>query len=443
MAPELLALTMLGAFVALLMIGVPVAYAAAASGVVFGYLGFGTSLFALLPARIYGVATDYSLLALPMFVFMGVMLEKSRLGQDMLEVMGHLAGRVPGGMAVGIIVFGVVMGATTGIVGATIVLLGMIALPTLLKYRYDHALAAGTICASGTLGQIIPPSLVLLLLAEIMNESVGTLFAAALIPGLMLAGLYVAYILIYAWRHPDRAPPIPAEERAALSRRQLMLRLVKGVAPAMLLVLAVLGSIMAGIAAPTEAAAIGALGSLVVVAISGKLSRGVLRETCMDTMTTTAVIFFVIMTAQAFSLAFRGLGGEALIQQLFALVPGGQTADVIFFMAVLFVAGVLLEWAEISYIVLPLFLPYFAAQGVDMVWLATLICVNLQSSFLTPPVGWSLFFFRSVAPPVVATREIYRGVWPFIWIQLTAVVIVMIFPRIATWLPTAMGWMNK
>jgi tripartite ATP-independent transporter DctM subunit len=423
-------------------VGVPVAYAAAASGLVFGFIGFGDSLFNLLPARIYGVATDPSLLALPMFVFMGTMLEKSRLGHDMLEAMGHLAGRVPGGMAVGIVLFGVIMGATTGIVGATIVLLGMIALPTLLKYRYDHGLAAGTICASGTLGQIIPPSLVLLL-AEIMNESVGTLFAAALMPGLLLAGLYVVYILVYAWRHPEKAPPIPADERAAVSRGQLWLRLAKGVLPALLLVLAVLGSIMGGVAAPTEAAAIGALGSIVIVAASGKLSVKVLRDTCRDTLITSAVIFFVIMTAQAFSLAFRGLGGERLIQDLFALIPGGTFADILFFMAVLFVAGVLLEWAEISYIVLPLFLPYFVAQGVDMVWLAALICINLQTSFLTPPVGWSLFFFRSVAPAVVQTREIYRGVWPFIGLQLGAVLVVMAFPSIATWLPTAMGWMNR
>jgi tripartite ATP-independent transporter DctM subunit len=443
MGLEFLALAMVVAFVVVLLIGVPVAYAAAATGIFFGYIGFGESLFNLLPARIYGVATDQSLLALPMFVFMGVMLEKSRLGQDMLEVIGHMAGRVPGGMGVGIIVFGVIMGATTGIVGATIVLLGVIALPTLLKYKYDHALAAGTICASGTLGQIIPPSLVLLLLAEIMNESVGTLFAAALVPGLMLAGLYVAYILVYAWRNPHKAPPIPADERAALSRGQLMVRLVKGVLPALLLVCAVLGSIMGGVAAPTEAAAIGALGGLLVVGFSGKLSKKVLRDTCMDTLTTSVMIFFVIMTAQAFSLAFRGLGGERLIQDLFALVPGGATADILFFMGVLFLAGVLLEWAEISYIVLPLFLPYFASQGVDMVWLAALICINMQTSFLTPPVGWSLFFFRGVAPTIVQTREIYRGVWPFIYLQLAAVLIVMFFPAIATWLPTSMGWMNK
>jgi tripartite ATP-independent transporter DctM subunit len=293
------------------------------------------------------------------------------------------------------------------------------------------------------LGQIVPPSLVLLLLAEIMNESVGTLFAAALMPGLMLAGLYILYILVYAWRHPDKAPPIPAEERDALSRRDLWLRLIKGVMPALLLVAAVLGSIMGGVAAPTEAAAIGALGSLLIVGLSGKLSLKVLRDTCQATLTTSVMIFFVIMTAQAFSLAFRGLGGERLIQDLFALIPGGTTTDILFFMGVLFVAGVLLEWAEISYIVLPLFLPYFVAQGVDMVWLAALICINMQTSFLTPPVGWSLFFFRGVAPPEVKTGAIYRGVWPFIYIQLAAVVIVMLFPAIATWLPSSMGWMNQ
>ena len=442
MPPEILPILLLASFVGLLLAGIPVAYAAAASGIVFGFIGFGAGLFNLLPARIYGVATDYSLLALPMFVFMGVMLEKSRLAQDMLEMIGHAAGNLPGGMAVGIIIFGVIMGATTGIVGATIVLLGMIALPTLLKYKYDKSLACGAICASGTLGQIIPPSLVLILLGEIMNQSVGTLFAAALMPGLMLAGLYIVYILGVAYLQPERAPPVPASERATLARRELWLRLIKSVAPALGLVLAVLGSIMAGIAAPTEAAAIGALGSLVIVALSGKLDRRVLKDTCLETLKTSAMIFFVIMTAQAFSLAFRGLGGERLIQDVFTLIPGGTTTDVLFFIAVLFIAGILLEWVEISFIVLPLFIPYFIAQGVDMVWLAAIICIVLQTSFLTPPVGWSLFFLRGVAPASVATNDIYRGVWPFIWIQLAAAALVLLFPRIATWLPQAIGWAN-
>jgi tripartite ATP-independent transporter DctM subunit len=437
---EWLPVLLLLSFVGLLLVGIPVAYAAAASGIVFGLIGFGPGLFNLLPARIYGVATDYSLLALPMFVFMGVMLEKSRLARDMLEMIGHLAGNLRGGMAVGIVVFGVIMGATTGIVGATIVMLGMIALPTLLKYGYDKGLACGTICASGTLGQIIPPSLVLILLGEIMNLSVGTLFAAAVLPGLLLAGLYIAYILLVAWRHPERAPPIPASERALLSRGEMWIRLARGTAPALGLVLAVLGSIMAGVAAPTEAAAIGALGSLLIVALSGKLTMPVLADTCLETLKTSAMIFFVIMTAQAFSLAFRGLGGERLIQDVFALIPGGTTTDILFFMGVLFVAGILLEWVEISYIVLPLFIPYFVAQGVDMVWLAAIICVVMQTSFLTPPVGWSLFFLRGVAPPEVATADIYRGVWPFIGLQMAGAALVLAVPGIATWLPQAIGW---
>jgi tripartite ATP-independent transporter DctM subunit len=302
--------------------------------------------------------------------------------------------------------------------------------------------ACGTICASGTLGQIIPPSLVLILLGEIMNESVGTLFAAALLPGMLLAGLYIAYILWVAWRHPERAPPIPASERALLAPREMWLRLAKGTAPALGLVLAVLGSIMAGVAAPTEAAAIGALGSLLIVAVSGKMRLEVLKETCLETLKTSAMIFFVIMTAQAFSLAFRGLGGERLIQDVFALIPGGTTTDILFFMGVLFVAGILLEWVEISYIVLPLFIPYFAAQGVDMVWLAAIICVVMQTSSLTPPVGWSLFFLRGVAPPQVATADIYRGVWPFIGLQMAGAMLVLAVPAIATWLPRAIGWLK-
>ena len=312
----------------------------------------------------------------------------------------------------------------------------------LLKYNYDCALAAGTICASGTLGQIIPPSLVLLL-AEIMNESVDSLFAAALISELMLAGLYMLYILVYAWRNSDKAPPITFEERNALSRRDLWVRLFKGVMPALLLVFAVLGFSMAGIAAPREAAAIGALCGLRFVGLSGKLSMKVLRDTCQDTLTTSVMIFFVVMTAQAFKMTFCGLDGERLIQDLFALIPGGTTTDILFFIGVIFLAGVLLDCAKTICIASLLFLPYLAAQGVDMVWLAALICINMQAGFLTLSVGWSLFFFRGVAPPEVKTGTTYRGVWPFIYIQLASAVIVLLFPAIATWLPTSMGWMNR
>ncbi len=443
MAPEILPILMLVGFIALLLSGIPVAYAIAASGFIFGYIGFGSALFNLLPARIYGVATNYTLLAMPLFVFMGVILEKSRIAEDMLDIMGHVAGRQPGGMAIGIIVFGIMMGAATGIVGATVVTLGMIALPTLLRRGYDHGLATGTICASGTLGQIIPPSLILILLSDLMGQSVGTLFAAALLPGVMLGGLYVVYIFILGRIRPEMCPPISDEELDAKTRRQLFRELIRGVLPPLLLVVAVLGSIMGGVAAPTEAAAIGALGGIIIVAASGRMTLAVLTDTMRGTLKTTAMIMFIIMAAQVFSLAFRGLNGEVIIEDLFKLVPGGVWGNIIFLMVLLFVLGCFIEWVEICYIALPLFLPFFVKAGVDMVWLATLICMNLQTSFLTPPFGWALFFMKGVAPPEVTTAEIYRGVIPFIGVQIVGLAILMLFPQIAIWLPTQIGWINK
>lgn len=439
---EILSILMLVSFIVLLVLGVRVAYAIAISGVVFGLIGFGPMLFNLLPSRLYGVATNYTLLAVPLFVFMGVMLEKSRIAEDMLDVMGHVAGRVRGGMGVAIIFVGVLMGAATGIVGATIVTLSLIALPTLLRRGYNHGLATGAICASGTLGQILPPSLILILLSDLMGESVGTLFAAAIMPGLMLAALYVIYILVVAWIWPNTAPAIPAEERAGMSGKQLVIEVIRGVLPPILLVFAVLGSIIGGVAAPTEAAAMGAFGALVIVAVSGKLSMGVLRETLRSTLITTSMIMFIIFASQAFSLSFRGLGGEDLIGEFMELVPGGLWGTIIFMMILLFILGFFLEWIEISYIVLPLLLPFFVAAGVDMVWLAMLICMNLQTSFLTPPFGWALFFIKGAAPPEVQIGSIYKGVIPFIGLQVIGLALLMMFPDIATWLPKAIGWMK-
>jgi len=438
---EVYAIGMLLCFVVLLFAGVRVAYAIAASGFIFGLIGFGPLLFNLLPARMYGVATNYTLLAVPLFVFMGVMLEKSRIAEDMLDVMGHLAGRVNGGMGVAIILVGVMMGAATGIVGATVVTLGLIALPTLLRRGYNTGLATGAICASGTLGQIIPPSLILILLSDLMGESVGTLFAAALIPGLMLAGLYVIYILALGFFRPDFAPALPAEERARVSGRELLKRTLLGVVPPLALVFAVLGSIIGGVAAPTEAAAMGAAGSILVVALLGKLSWKVLNDTMRDTLKTTAMIFFIVMASQVFSLAFRGLSGEDLIAEFMGALPGGIWGAIIM-MVLLFILGFFLEWIEISYIVLPLLLPIFVAADVNMVWLAMLVCMNLQTSFLTPPFGWALFFMKGCAPPEVRTGDIYKGVIPFIVIQIIGLVLLATFPQISLWLPTAIGWMK-
>ncbi len=437
---ELLAIGMIGGFFGLLVIGIPVAISLAVSGLLFGYLGFGTSLFGLLPGRIHGVVTNYTLLALPLFIFMGVMLEKSRMAEDLIDVIGHAMGRLRGGMGLAIVIVGVLMGASSGIVGATVVTVGLLALGPLVRRGYDKGLACGTICASGTLGQIIPPSLVLILLADILGLSVGTLFAAAMVPGLMLAGILALYLLLVGYFRPDMAPAIPEVERDAMGRRELLIKLVQVVLPPLVLIFAVLGSIVGGVAAPTEAASMGALGSLILALMGGRLNLRVLADVCKSTLLTSAMVFFILICAQPFGLAFRGLGGEHLVGYMFDFIPGGVTADLLFMMAVIFVLGFFLEWIEISYIALPLFLPVFAHSGVDMVWLAILVAMNLQTSFLTPPFGWALFFLKGVAPPDITTGDIYRGVIPFIALQMVALGLLFAFPEIATWLPKAIGW---
>ena len=440
MEGEILAILMALGFFVLLFIGFPVAIALAASGLLFGYLGFGMGLFNLLPLRIFGLMENYTLLAIPLFVFMGVMLERSRIAEELLDVIGHAAGGLRGGMGLSIILVGVLMGASTGIVGATVVTLGLLTLPVFLRRGYSKSLACGTICASGTLGQIIPPSLVLILLADIMGQGLGTLFAAAMMPGLLLAGLYATYMLLLGWLRPDMAPPIPVEERALMSRGELLVKIFKVVLPPISLIFAVLGSIIGGVAAPTEAASMGALGSILIAAIAGRLDRRVLRETVQNTLRISAMVFFILICAQAFSLAFRGLNGEVLIEDLFKLVPGGVTADIIFMLVLLFILGFFMEWIEICYIVLPLFLPIFAGTDVDMVWLAMLVCVVLQTSFLTPPVGWALFFLKGVAPPEITSGDIYLGVMPFVGLQVIGLLLLFNYPEIATWLPKAIGW---
>ena len=438
--PQTYAIMMLVAFFGMLMLGVPVATTLATVGFVFGYLGFGDTLFNLLPARFYGIVAGYQWMAIPLFVFMGVMLEKSRLADDLLDVMGHIAGGLRGGMGVGIILFGVLMGATTGIVGATVITLGLLTLPTLIRRGYDKGIACGVICASGTLGQIIPPSLILILLSDIMQLSVGTLFAAAVMPGMLLAAVYIIYILVWGMLRPESMPPIPVAERDLVSRSQLWVRFWKVVVPPIMLVVAVLGSIVGGIAAPTEAASMGAVGAIVITVVSGRFSWPTLKATALDTSKITAIMMFILMTAQVFALSFRGLHGEDMITAMFEWLPGGVNADIWFMMLLIFVLGFFIEWIEISYIAVPLFMPVLLAQGVDPVWLAMLITINLQSSFLTPPFGWALFYLKGVAPPEISIRDIYRGVVPFIIMQGITLALVFFYPQIALWLPKAIGW---
>ena len=438
---EYIALMMVVAFFVLVLTGMPVAFAIAAVGFFFGFIGFDGWLFELLPARIYGTFTNYTLLAIPLFIFMGVMLDKTRVAERMLEVIGYASGAMPGGMALAVIGVGVLLGAATGIVGAAIVTLTLMALPTLLRRGYSRTVACGTICAAGTLGQIIPPSLVLLVLADIMNLSVGSLFAAALIPGLMLAGMYVLYLLALAWFYSADVPAIDAAERARMSRRQIIRDLFTAVLPPGLLVVAVLGAIIGGVAAPTEAASVGAVGAILIAIIMRRLSWTVFQDALLSSIRISAMVFFVLIASQVFALAFRGLDGEFLVEAMFDWVPGGAYGTLLFMLLIIFLLGFFLEWIQISYIAIPLFLPFLAGYPeFSLVWVAILIAMNLQTSFLTPPFGWSLIFMKGVAPPEIRTTEIYRGAVPFVIIQVLAVAVLILFPGIALWLPEVIGW---
>ncbi|NIC04797.1 TRAP transporter large permease [Billgrantia bachuensis] len=438
---EYYALAMIVAFFVLVMTGIPVGFVVAFVGFVFGFIGFDGWLFELLPSRIYGVVSNYTLLAIPLFVFMGVMLERSKIAERMLDVIGHLCGGLPGGMALAVIIVGVLLGAATGIVGAAIVTLTLMALPTLVRRGYKKTVACGTICAAGTLGQIIPPSLVLLVLADIMNLSVGSLFAAALVPGLLLAGMYLAYLLVLAFFFSADVPAIDEQERAAVSKKELGKDFVKVVVPPLLLIFAVLGSIIGGVAAPTEAASVGAVGALLLTVVSGRMSLPVLSETVKTSLRISCMIFFVLIASQVFALAFRGLDGEFLIEAMFEWVPGGMYGTLIFMLLLIFFLGFFLEWIQISYIAVPLFLPFLASQGdMSMVWVAILIAMNLQTSFLTPPFGWSLLFMKGVAPPGITTGDIYKGAVPFVLIQLLALALIIVFPDVVLWLPAVVGW---
>jgi tripartite ATP-independent transporter DctM subunit len=440
MGGETLAILMILTFFGMLIIGIPIGIALAIPGLVFGYLGFGTLLFNLVPARIFGVVTNYTLMAVPLFVMMGVLLEKSRLIEDLLDVVGHLAGRMNGGIGVAIVLVGVVMGASTGIVGATVVTVGLLTLPAMIRRNYNKPLACGVICASGTLGQIIPPSLVLILLADILRLPVGTLFAAALMPGMVLAAIYCLYVIVLGVVAPSMAPALSHDERASLSVGAMLAKLAKVALPPLVLVVAVLGSIIGGIAAPTEAAAVGALACLAMIAVTGRLTPALLTFAVRQTLTITALVFFILIMAQIFALAFRGLGGERLVTGVMVGLPGGLEGQILFMLVVIFILGLFMEWIEISYIALPLFVPALQAAGADMVWIAILVAMNLQMSFLTPPFGWALFFLRGVAPPEVSTADIYKGVVPFIILQMAALGALFIWPQIALWLPAVIGW---
>lgn len=423
----------------MLLIGFPVAFTLGGVSLIFGYFSFGIDLFNLLPLRIWGTMTNYVLIAVPLFVYMGVMLEKSGLAEELLETMALLFGRLRGGLAISVVVVGALLAAATGIVGATVVTMGLLSLPTMLKRGYSTELATGTICAAGTLGQIIPPSIVLVLLGSILNVSIGDMFMGAVVPGLALVVLYLIYLTVFAFLKPDSAPAMPADELVAFREKGMYKRIFRAFFLPFFLIVAVLGSIFAGIASPTEAAAVGALGATFLTLVQKKLNYETAMAVMKDTLTLTCMVFILLVGATAFGLVFRGLGGDTFIVEAIENSNMTPTHFLILVMAIVFVAGFFIDFIEITFIIVPVVAPIFQSMGMDLFWVGILFAMNLQTSFLTPPFGFSLFYLKGVAPANVTTGHIYRGIIPFIIIQVIALFVVAVFPETVYWLPKIMS----
>lgn len=436
-----------------LLSGYPVAFALGGTALLFAAGGMATGTFnpadlTFVPNRLFGIIENTTLMAVPLFVFMGVMLEKSRVAENLLSSMGRLFGPLPGGMGLAIILVGALLAASTGIVGATVVTMGLLSLPTMLRQGYQPQLATGLICATGTLGQIIPPSIALVLLGDVLSNayqeaqlkqglwsldtvSVGDLFVGALIPGLILVGLYLLYVLAISGWKPHLAPAMPRDEEAATGWGDIL----RGLLPPLLLIAAVLGSILTGTATPTEAAGVGAFGALLLAAFNRHLNLTILGEVVRSTSRVTAMVFMILIGASLFSLVFRGFGGEDAVHSLFDAMPGGVLGATLMVMLLIFLLGFILDFIEITFVVVPIVGPVLLAMGLDPVWLGVMLALNLQTSFLTPPFGFALFYLRGVAPAEVRTAQIYQGVVPFIVIQLLMLGILALFPQLATWLP--------
>ena len=431
---EILALILFLCIFILILAGFPVAFTLGGISVLFGYFALGPEFFNFLPSRIMGVMGNVVLLAVPLFIYMGIMLEKSGLAENLLESMAMLFGKVKGGLAISVVIVGAMLAASTGIVGATVITMGLISLPTMLKRNYSIELSTGIIASSGTLGQIIPPSVVLVLLGSVMNVSVGELFKAALLPGLLLVLLYVVYVLIYARLYPHKAPAIPAEEIARFRQGNYAGKLVKAFVLPFLLILAVLGSIFGGWATPTEAAAVGAMGATLLTIIQGRFNIKVLKEVMIGTTHLTTMVFVILLGATTFALVFRGLGGDRYLVNLIQTSNLEPHHFLLIVMIVVFVAGFFIDFIEIVFIIVPVVLPISTAMKVDLIWIGILLALNLQTSFLTPPFGFSLFYLKGVAPPKVTTAHLYRGIVPFVVIQLVFLLIVALFPEVLHWL---------
>ena len=434
---EYLAAWMFLALTILLLAGFPVTFTLLGVSLTFGMIGFGWDFFNLLPLRIWGRMQNVTLAAVPLFVFMGVMLERSGLAEDLLDTMGLLFGRLKGGLAISVVVVGALLGASTGIVGATVVTMGLLAVPTMLKRGYQKELATGTVSASGTLGQIIPPSIVLVLIGDIVGVSVGELFIGAVLPGMLLVALFIIYILAAAYLRPGVAPAVSKEELASISPKDLAIRMGKALFPPLFLMVAVLGSIFKGIASPTEAAAVGAVGATLLTILNKKFNMTILREVMQSTTKLTCMVFIILCGAAAFGLVFRGLGGDGIVRDFLTGIADqySQVAVLAIVMALIFFIGFFLDFIEITFIHVPVLAPIMIEFGYDPVWFCILLAVNLQTSFLTPPFGFSLFYLKAVTPPEVTTGHIYRGIIPFVLVQIIGLALVVLFPKLATWLP--------
>jgi len=439
----------------MLLSGYPVAFTLAGTALLFAGLGtylevFDSVFLEAMPNRLFGIMMNQVLLAVPLFVFMGVMLERSKIAENLLETMAQLFGSLHGGLGISVTIVGMLLAASTGIVGATVVTMGLLSLPTMLKRGYDPALACGTICALVTLVQMIAAFIVFVLLGDVLSSayqhaqldmgifspetlSVGDLFVGALLPGLLLVCLYIIYILAVAWLKPGAMPAIPKDEQ--VEKKYLIKQVMVELVPPLFLILIVLGSIIAGVATPTEAAALGAVGAMALAAYRRQLHISVLKEVMQETTRISSMVFMILIGASVFSLVFRGFGGDELIQFYLSDLPGGMYGALLLVMLVMFLLGFVLDFIEITFVVIPIVGPILLAMGIDPIWLGILIAINIQTSFLTPPFGFSLFYLRGVAPESIRTLDIYKGVVPFILIQLVVIALLILWPELATWLP--------
>lgn len=444
-----LSIIMFVGFFFLLISGYPVAFSFAGTAITFGLIGlalgaFDLNMLRLLPNRWFGTMSDFTLLAIPFFIYLGAVLEKSGLAEDLLEIVGVLLGSLRGGLALAVVLVGTLLAATTGVVAATVIAMGLITLPTMLRYGYDKQLATGVITASGTLAQMIPPSLVLVVLSDQIGVSVGDLFAGALVPGLMLSASYAIYCLALAYFKPHMAPALPPETRM-ITGRALAMRVLRALVPPIVLILSVLGSIFFGIATPTEAGSVGAVGATILAVLNRRFTWKILRDAGESTARTTTLVIMILFCSSFFALVFEGLGGSDLVKNLLTSMPGGFIAFMIISNIIVFLLGIFLEFVEISFIVMPLFVPAatilldVANYPERLVWFAVVMAVNLQTAFVSPPVGFSLFYLQSVAPKEVRTVDIHRGAVPFMVLQVLVLILVIVFPQTVTWLVKALS----